>query len=242
MIFKGKRLTGFGRSYRAHRMKRIILMVCACALVSGAAAMAQEGPFGPTALDSLASSKVGGFPTKWRTWPLQRDKAGEVYSVGEEGGKRFIKAYDDKDLSTQIFLNFDWPLDERPMLSWKWRATELPPGAAENNDATNDSACGVYVIFGKYDGHAIKYVWSSSLAPGTVVTRREGKLKIKVLDSGAAKKGSWVQRTVDVASDYEALFGRKPDKKPSGIGLLTDGNAVHKPAGCDYSDFSIARK
>lgn len=190
-------------------------------------------------LDDLTSSKVGSFPKRWRTWPLQRDSASTVYSVMEEGGSRFIKAYDDHDASQQVFLNFAWPIDKRPNLSWRWRPTELPAGANESDDSTNDSACGLYVVVGRYDGHAIKYVVSSTLAPGTVVSRKGGKLKIKVLD-GASARGKWLSHTVNVTQDYETLFGRKIDKNPSGIALLTDGNAVHKPAGCDYADFKIS--
>lgn len=213
--------------------KRFITAAALAALAAAGAAAWAAG------LDTLAGSKVGDFPKSWRTWPAQRDKAAEVYRVAEEGSARYLKAFDDRDLSQQIFFRFNWRVGEQPILSWRWRATALPAGAAESNDATNDSACSVYVIIGQYQGHAMKYVWSSSLAPGTVVSRRDGKLKIKVMDSGAARKGSWVSRSVDVLADYESLFGQKLDKNPSGIAVLTDGNAVHKPAGCDYADFAV---
>lgn len=191
---------------------------------------------------SLKSSRIGRIPKPWRTWPFQRGAAGKVYKVAEESGERFIRAYDDHDSSTQIFLNFSWPIKKRPMLSWKWRATTLPKDGAENSDATNDSACGVYVVVGKFSGHAIKYVWSTTLKPGTVVSRRDDKLKIKVIDSGDAKLNEWIGHTVDVVADYKTLFGEDLKKNPSGIGILTDGNAVHKPAGCDYADFAISGK
>lgn len=193
-------------------------------------------------VDDFSTSKDGAFPKRWRTWPLHRDKASEVYKMADEGGKKFIKAYDDHDASEQIFLNFNWPVDKKPVLSWRWRPTVIPAGAAENSDATNDSACSVYVVIGKYDGHAIKYVWSSSLPPGTVVSRRDGKLKIKVVDTGSGGTGKWVSHSVNVVGDYETLFGSKLSKNPSGIGILTDGNAVHKTAGCDYVDFAISEK
>lgn len=195
---------------------------------------------GAALLDDLSSSKPGRFPKLWRTWPMQRDKAAQVYSVAEENGARHIKARDEDGASQQIFFNFDWRIADRPILSWRWRATELPAGARESDDALNDSACGVYVVVGRYDGHAIKYVWSTSLPPGTTVTRRGGNLKIKVLDSGAGRAGKWIERRVDVSADYEALFGRKLEKNPSGIALLTDGNAVGRPAGCDYAGFAVS--
>lgn len=221
------------------RSKTVLILVSAVFLLLSAIAV--KGIAGSkTTLDDLSSSKVGDFPKRWRTWPLQRGKAEQVYTVAEEGGQRFIHARDEADLSQQIFLNFNWPLEEKPNLSWRWRATELPAGAAESNDATNDSACGVYVVFGKYSGHAIKYVWSTTLPAGQVVTRHSGKLKIKVMDTGS-KKG-WSSHTVNVIEDYKALFNAEPDKVPSGIGILTDGNAVHKPAGCDYTGFAISSK
>jgi len=226
--------------------KRLLKTVFAAALIAipltlAGPSVAEEGITKFT-LDDFKSSKVGGFPKRWRTWPFQRGKCEKVYSIGEEGGHRFIKAYDDKDISQQIFLNFNWPVEKRPYLSWRWRATKLPEGGRESDGNTNDSACGLYVVVGKYRGHAIKYVWSTTLKSGTVVTRKDGKLKIKVMDSGPKRVGKWVSHRVNVMKDYEELFGRKLTKNPSGIAILTDGNAVHKPAGCDYTGFAISSK
>lgn len=222
------------------RCASAILAIALLAATAVAGESAAQTSYGRLALDDLSGSKVGSFPRKWRTWPLQRGDAEKVYKVAEEGGQRFILAHDEWDLSEQIFLNFNWEIEKRPMLSWSWRATTLPKGGMESSGATNDSACGLYVVIGRYKGHAIKYVWSTKLPLGKVVTRRDGKLKIKVLDSGPSKAGSWVSHKVDVAKDYEELFGKKLDKNPSGIGLLTDGNALHVPSGCDYRGFAIS--
>ena len=216
------------------------LFVAAAVLALTSFSSLAQNTVRPRYLDSFASSKVGKFPRLWRTWPFQRGKAAKVYKIGEENGERFIRAYDDHDASQQIFLNFPWNIKERPSLSWSWRATTLPEGGKESNDASNDSACGVYVVVGKFDGHAIKYVWSTTLPIGQVVTRRDGKLKIKVVDSGAAKKGTWVHHKVNVVDDYKALFEKDLTKNPSGVALLTDGNALHKPSGCDYRAFAIS--
>ena len=195
-------------------------------------------------IDNLSKSKVGDFPYLWKTWPFQRGDAEKVYKVEQDEGGKFIKAYDAKDYSQQIMRNFHWPIEDenkkKPFLSWKWKATKLPENAAENDGARNDSACGVYVIIGRYSGHAIKYVWSTTLPPDTVISRRDGKLKMIVLDSGEGKVGKWVSHKRDVVKDYKRLFKKDLNKNPTGIALLTDGNAVHKPAGCDYKDFAIS--
>lgn len=191
-------------------------------------------------IDDFSSSRVGKFPSRWRTWPFQRSKAEKVYSVQEEGGKKIIKAVDSTDESQQIFLNFNWDIEKYPVLKWKWRAVKLPEGAKESDDNLNDSACAIYVVVGKYTGNALKYAWSTSLPVGDLVTRREGKLKIKIVDSGASKIGKWVEQKRNVVADYKAAFGSDLDKNPSGIAILTDGNATHKPAACDYSDISVS--
>ncbi|MBI4126255.1 MAG: DUF3047 domain-containing protein [Deltaproteobacteria bacterium] len=183
---------------------------------------------------------MGKLPSSWRTWPFQRNKAARVYTVTKEKGNAFVHAVDEWDISTALSLNFHWDIDRYPRLSWRWRAKTLPKDAKESDDLKNDSACGVYIIIGKFEGHAIKYVWSTTLPSGKTVTRKEGKLKISVLDSGKSDVGTWQEHAVDVKKDYEKLFGEPLKKNPAGIAILTDGNATHSPAACDYDDFVIS--
>jgi hypothetical protein len=206
------------------------------------AAIANTQPTGRLLVDGLETAKVGKFPSSWRTWPLQRGKTSEIYHVEQEGKLKFIRARDDKDYSLQAMRDFNWPIDQYPYLSWRWRAHELPTGAREDNDDLNDSACGVYVIFGKTSGHALKYVWSTQLPLGKVVTRREGKLKIKVAESGSGHVNQWRRASVKVPSDYKELFGSELSRNPTGIAILTDGNATHTAAACDYAEFTISRE
>jgi len=222
----------------------IISAFAAAAIVMAASVLLVGGTAGGGSatfqLDDLSTSKTGSFPKRWRTWPMQRDDAAKVYKVSEENGKKFIRADDKEDLSEQIFLNFDWDVKARPRLSWSWRAQTLPENGNEASDPTNDSACALYVVIGRYKGHAIKYVWSTTLPAGKTVSRRDGKLMVKVLDTGAGKIGRWNSHSVDVTSDYKELFGKELDRNPSGIGILTDGNATHKPSACDYADFTVS--
>lgn len=192
-------------------------------------------------IDKLSRARVDRFPAGWRTWPFRRGKAKQVYKVKQEGNSRFIHAYDDKDISVQTMRNFYWPIDKYPYLSWQWRARVLPEGARENIDTKNDSACGVYVVVGKAKGHALKYVWSTQLPVGKIVTRRKGKLKIKVADTGKANLNQWRRHTVKVPQDYQQMFGRELKKNPSGIAILTDGNATHTASSCDYKNFVISK-
>ncbi len=192
-------------------------------------------------VDELSKDKtLGNFPSAWQTFPFQGGKAKQVYKVEEENGQRFIRAYDNQDLSVRIMNDFLWPLAKYPHLSWKWRARNLPKGAAENSRDTNDSACGIYVAFGKTSGVALKYVWSSTLPVGTVWEKEPGKFFVIVKSTGTANLNQWQDIKVNIVEDYKKYFKKDPSKDPSGIGLLTDGNAMHATAACDYAGFKIS--
>lgn len=191
-------------------------------------------------IDTFTNRAIGDFPRGWRTWPTQGGKAREVYKVAQEGENKYLAARDDKDHSVQIFREFGWDMKTHPMVSWRWRARTLPRGANETSPATNDSACGVYIIFSKAAGKGLKYTWSSTLARGTTHAKEGGKMFFIALDSGAGD--AWRTHTVNVVQEYTKFFGHPPGKNPVGIGLLTDGNATHSPAACDYDDFTIRKE
>lgn len=192
-------------------------------------------------IDDFSKSTVGAFPGWWKTYPFQKGKAKKVYKVDEEKGQRFIRAEDDQDISIPIFKDFPWSLNMYPVLKWRWRALKLPQGAQEDSRATNDSACGVYVAFGKTSGVGLKYVWSSNLPVGHVWEKDPGKFYIIVATSGASALGKWKNQKINVEEDFKKYFKKDPWKDPSGIGIMTDGNATHSPAACDYGDFEISK-
>ena len=191
-------------------------------------------------IEDFNNEPVNKFPSDFRTYPFQRDKADQVYAVQSEDGNSYLKALDDKDFSVQILRRFAWESTRWSYFSWRWRAKILPKGAAENDRATNDCACGIYVVFGGYDGNVIKYTWSSTLPTGTIVEKKPGQSYSVILESGPKNLGVWKIESVNVMDDYRRLFKTNPTKNPSGFGILTDGNATHTPSACDYDDFRIS--
>jgi len=189
-------------------------------------------------VDDLAQSQLGAFPKDWKTYPFHYGKAERVYHVASEQGRNFIRAADSEDISVPIFKDFDWDIDKFPYLKFRWRAQKLPVGSREDSYATNDSACAVYVGFGR--SSALKYVWSYSLPVGSYWAKEPGKFYIISKRMGSASLGRWEDETISVKDDYPKYFGRAMTKRPSGIGIMTDGNAMHQPAACDYADFRIS--
>lgn len=184
--------------------------------------------------------KTGQFPTYFKSWPLQRGKAKQVYSVQEEGNNLYLAAEDRQNFSAQIFKEFDWKIEAYPYLKWRWRARILPEGAAENSGETNDSACGVYVVFGKTTGTALKFTWSTTLPVGTIYEKKPRELSMKILDSGSKQLNQWRSHSINISKTYEELLREPLKRNPTGIAILTDGNAVQKQAACDYDDFEIS--
>lgn len=184
---------------------------------------------------------VGDFPIWWKTYPFQSGKVKKVYKIAEEQGARYIHAVDEQDISLPIYKDISWSLKEYPIVKWRWRALDLPVGAREDSRATNDSACGVYVIFGSMsNGSVLKYVWSSTLPVGHVWEKESGKFYVIVLSSGNKSLKKWQSMMANIYEDYKKYFKKEPSKNPSGIGILTDGNATHSKAACDYGDFSLS--
>lgn len=191
-------------------------------------------------IEDFSDDEAGKFPESFRTYPFQRGKATKVYAVQADSENHYLNATDGADISVQVFKKFFWEGARWPHFSWRWRARTLPAGAAENDPATNDSACGIYVVFGGYTGKALKYVWSTALPVGTVVEKKPGKFYMIVMESGPKNAGTWRTVAVPVVEDYRRVFKESPQKEPSGFGILTDGNATHTPASCDYDDFKIS--
>lgn len=190
-------------------------------------------------IESFDDYDDGSFPRRFRTYPFQRDQAEKVYRVAEEAGNRFLRAHDDQDISVQVMRQFYWDVERYPWARWRWRARILPAGGDERVAESNDSACGVYIVFGKYTGKALKYVWSTGAPVGTVVKKKPDKFYILPIVSGSASSGQWREVVINVADEFHKHFGEGRVRNPTGFGILTDGNALHVPASCDYDDFAI---
>lgn len=142
---------------------------------------------------------------------------------------------------TSIGKQVSFSTDTFPILSWKWRVHTLPVGGSEDKKETNDSGAGVYVIFkGKFKlNRIIKYVWSTTLPPGTVlVSPFNQNTKVIVLQSGSEKIGRWLVETVNVREDYKKVFNTIPPIIV-GIAILSDADNTRSRAVADYDDFLV---
>jgi hypothetical protein len=188
------------------------------------------------AIADFAKNTVGEFPADWRA---RKDEGKGVYSVREEGGRRFLAA-DSRGLGIQAAKERDWDLNRYPVLAWSWRPREFPRGADERESATNDSALAVYLLVphSRIRGpKAVKYIWSEQVPVGTHLTSNMGLTQVRVLRSGTAGKSAWTEERVNVLEDYKKFFKETATPKPAGIAVLTDSDDTTSSAAGDYADF-----
>ena len=192
-------------------------------------------------IEDFASTPLDSLPRGWR-WRGKDDDKPKFYTVREANGRRYLAAQDTGH-SVVLMKRFRWDPRQYPIMTWCWRTDALPPGGDERYTETNDSAAGVHVVFSSnFFGvpRQIKYVWSTTLAPGTV-SRRKGFARpwFVVLQSGPEKLGQWLQEWVDLEKDHDRIFSSDLPKKTLGISLLTDANATQGYAAAAYADFRV---
>jgi hypothetical protein len=224
-------------------MMRVLLIVPALVLVVlalGQEARSVAAQSDCITIDDFAKAKVGAFPPDWKA---RKDAGKAVYSVQEEGGKRFLHGAA-KDIGIQAAKQFEtWDLEQYPVLAWSWRPVEFPAGADERTSKKNDSALAVYAVFphSPVTVKSVKYVWSGVVPKGTHLKDSKGLTQVQVLETGTARKGEWVEERVNVREDYKKYFGDSEVPKPAGIAVLTDADDTKSSAQGDYANFRTCR-
>jgi hypothetical protein len=172
-------------------------------------------------------------------WKAMRGK-GTEYSVAKEDSMVVLHAVSHQG-NTLIGRKIQLPIANYPVMSWKWKAVQLPDSGKETEKRKNDSSCGVYVLLktGLFF-KALKYVWSTTLPVGTALeSRHNSNVKIIVLESGKERLGQWVSERVNVRDDINRFFGDKWNEI-HGIGIMTDSDNTHSSAEAWYADIRLA--
>jgi hypothetical protein len=136
-------------------------------------------------------------------------------------------------------------LSSRPVLSWSWRADELPPRGDFRARSTDDQAAQLYVLFSRT--RAVAYIWDTNAPLGASGDSPSAppfsKGKILVLRSGRAEAGRWVEERRDLLADYRLLFGEAPPVAPGasgaraiGMRLLINSQHTSSAAACAFAD------
>jgi len=170
----------------------------------------------------------------------------EYQIVSDSGGGFALKA-STRGNSSGLFRAVHVPVSMRPMLTWEWKVTQFPTNKKNEKlgaKADNDFGARVYVVFeGRIPMTAdiIQYIWDDHFPEGSQgrspYSRRVKYLVVENAKAGAAD--AWVKEERDIVRDYEMLFGKKPRRELSAIGVMSDADNTKTQAEAYYRNMAI---
>ena len=115
----------------------------------------------------------------------------------------------DSSFSVQGKVNVD--VKRYPVLSWRWKVTQLPKGGDFRKSRTDDQAAQLFVAF--TDTKAIVYIWDTTAPQGLMESTSPVPfmtVKVVVVRSGPAELGKWIAETRNVYEDFKKFYGDEP--------------------------------
>ncbi len=173
--------------------------------------------------------------------PTQYSRAGKGVIKAESLGSR-----------SSLFKEVKEKEKNRPLLSWRWKISNVVRSAIETRKDRFDAAARVMVVFGRERrygifgggepvGLRIEYIWASRVSKGDIFDHPGDKnCKIFVLESGEGKAGQWVYETRNIQKDFTKAFGEDPPGLLA-VGIQTDTDHSNEMVTAYYSE-PILRK
>jgi hypothetical protein len=202
-------------------------------------------PFGPQPSEKPEEEKS---PVKgWRLVsyfavpPTQYTKVGRGIIKAESLGNR-----------ATLFKDVEEKKRNYPILSWRWKISNVVRSAIETRKDRFDAAARVMVVFGKESGFKpfargpsgfkIEYIWANHLPKGHIFEHPGEKYcKVFVLESGEGKARQWVDEERNIQKDFKKAFG---EDLPGvlAIGIQTDTDQSNEMVTAYYSEPILKKK
>lgn len=243
------------------RRKKIVAALAAM-LIGGCASVPEQVALPYVA--SFSDSPPGdALPQGWRPWTLSRLKKATQYKLVDESGRTVIKAQADASASGLVHA-LDVNSKTFPLLSWRWKVTDLIAGADNTQKHAEDSPVRVVVTFdGDRDrlsfderifsdnvklltGQAmpyatLMYIWENRAPREAIIPNRHtSRVRMIVAESGREKVGTWQEVTRNVYEDYRRAFGEEPGRITA-IGIMTDTDNTGANVHAYYGDIVFRR-
>jgi Protein of unknown function (DUF3047) len=197
-------------------------------------------PFGPSPPDkpSEPESPVKGWwlVSYFAVRPTQYSRAGKGIIKAESRGSR-----------SSLFKKVEQKGKDLPILSWRWKVSNVVRSAIETRKDRFDAAARVMVVFGRDGGFKfmeggepsgwkIEYIWATHLPTGQIFDHPAEKYcKVVVLESGEQKVEQWVNERRNIRKDFKTAFGEEPEHLLA-IGIQTDTDQSNEMVTAYYSE------
>jgi hypothetical protein len=204
------------------------------------------------------------LPAPWREIRLARWKPPE-YALVRDGEATVLRVRSESAAGTMAHA-LDADPSQRPRLAWRWKVDRVVEAADLARREGDDYAARVYVFFDvplddlpfaerlrihaarlfygtDVPAAAISYVWDNRHPVGTVRDNAyTGRVRMMVLESGAARVGSWVAESRDLESDFRIAFPNqagKPVPRITGVALGNDTDQTHESVTAWFGDLRL---
>lgn len=161
---------------------------------------------------------------------FQVSKDGDLYAL--------LLRSSDSSFSFQKGVKVD--VKRYPLLSWKWKVTELPKGGDFRRSRTDDQAAQLFLAFTRT--RSIVYLWDTTAPQGLMEDAPAPpfmSVKAVVVRSGPADKGKWLTEARNVYEDYRKLYGEDP---PPVSGVRIQINSQHTGSSAESSFADVVFK
>ena len=236
----------------------VVLFASACAHTpnNNKAAVSQITPF--------SSTKPGdAFPGGWQPLLFSKFRAPTKFELIDDGGTTVAHAMSENS-SSVMMENLDVDPRQFPILTWRWKAPRLVPGANSTSRKTEDAPVRLIIAF---DGDkekltfsdqmtfaetrallgldppyaTLEYTWGDGAPKESVIENGWNKrIRLLLARSGAERLGEWVTEKRNIADDFRRAFGEEPGRILS-IGIHCDSDATETKSEGFFGDIKFLR-
>ena len=213
----------------------------------------------------FSSARAGGaLPEGWEPLVLKNIKNRTRYTLVEDGGITVLRAESNaaaSGLTRKLRVNSA----EYPIITWRWRVNNVLNASDLYRREGDDYPARVYVIFDyplsrlpwdarlklriarilhdtEVPAATLCYVWDGKAPAGTIApSAYTDRVRMIVVESGAARIGRWVEVERDLVADFRAAFGEEPPAIAA-VALATDTDDTHESATAFFGDISLHKR
>lgn len=222
----------------------------------------------PAPIAAFSGASPGAeLPAPWIRVTLPRAKPAAIALV-DDGGRTVLEVRAEAATGSVAHrLAVDSAAPTR--LAWRWKVDRVVESADLARRSGDDFAARVYVTFDvpaasltfaeraririarllygvELPAAALCYVWDNRHPPGTARWNAySSQVRMVVLESGAARAGSWVEESRDVAADYRAAFGERypgPVPRLTGVAVSADTDQTGESVTAWFGDVRLEVK
>lgn len=244
------------------RIGKLLFMLAAALATMAAVAAAVDDAVG---IGVFSAAKPGAaLPPGWSPVGIRQDAPNTRYTLVENGGITVLRA---DSAAAASGLGFKQRIDtaRHPWLRWRWNIGNIIESADARTREGDDFPARLYVMFdypleklpfvernklrlarALFDpdlpAATLCYVWDNKLPAGTILSSAyTERVKVIVVESGAARIRRWVPFERNIAEDFRAAFGETAPAV-TGIVVATDTDNTGTSATTLFGDISFNKQ